>query len=172
MSQITLLHVFIVNEGAMMTQEEFKEEAQQLRPQLMKVARCYLDADDAEDTVQDVLLRLWQMVDELHRPLAPLALRLTRNLCVDKVRRRKTTLQLTESDDGNNTEEDERISRMMNVIDTLPDLQQTILRLRHLEGMEMREIASLTGCSEVAVRKALSRARQAVRTQYLKQYAP
>ena len=39
----------------------------------------------------------------------------------------------------------------------------TILRLRHLEGMEMNEIAVLTGSSEVAIRKALSRARQAVR---------
>ena len=171
MSQIVLLCVLFVNEGAMMTQDEFKEAARQLRPQLMKVARCYLSDDDAEDTVQDVLLRLWQMVDEVRRPLAPLAWRLTRNLCIDKVRRRRTNFQLIDSDDDNNTEEDERIGRVMNVIDTLPDLQQTILRLRHLEGMEMKEIASLTGCSEVAVRKALSRARQAVRTQYLKQYA-
>ena len=171
MSQIVLLCVLFVNEGAMMTQDEFKEEARQLRPQLMKVARCYLSDADAEDTVQDVLLRLWQMVDEVRRPLAPLALRLTRNLCIDKVRRRRTNFQLIDSDDDNDTEEDERIGRVMNVIDTLPDLQQTILRLRHLEGMEMKEIASLTGCSEVAVRKALSRARQAVRTQYLKQYA-
>ena len=171
MSQIVLLCVLFVNEGVMMTQDEFKEEARQLRPQLMKVARCYLSDDDAEDTVQDVLLRLWQMVDEVRRPLAPLALRLTRNLCIDKVRRRKTNFQLTDSDEDNDTEEDERIGRVMNVIDTLPDLQQTILRLRHLEGMEMKEIASLTGCSEVAVRKALSRARQAVRAQYLKQYA-
>ena len=46
----------------------------------------------------------------------------------------------------------------------------TILRLRHLEGMEMNEIAVLIGSSEVAIRKALSRARQAVRQKYMKQY--
>ena len=153
-----------------MTQEEFKEEAQRLRPRLMLTARRYLGDDDAEDTVQDALLRLWQMVGELRQPFDALALRLTRNLCIDKVRRRKPTVMLTDSSGTDETDDDERIERMMAVVSTLPDLQQTILRLRHLEGMEMNEIADLTGSSEVAIRKALSRARQAVRQKYMKQY--
>lgn len=154
-----------------MTQEEFKEEAQRLRPRLMLTARRYLGDDDAEDTVQDALLRLWQMVGELRQPLDALALRLTRNLCIDQVRRRKPTVMLTDSGGTDLADgDDERIERMMAVVSTLPDLQQTILRLRHLEGMEMNEIADLTGSSEVAIRKALSRARQAVRQKYLKQY--
>ncbi len=154
-----------------MTQEEFKEEAQRLRPRLMLTARRYLSDDDAEDTVQDVLLRLWQMVGELRQPFDALALRLTRNLCIDQVRRRKPTVMLTDSGETDQAENnDERIERMMAVVSTLPDLQQTILRLRHLEGMEMNEIADLIGSSEVAIRKALSRARQAVKQKYLKQY--
>ena len=154
-----------------MTQEEFKEEAQRLRPRLMLTARRYLGDDDAEDTVQDALLRLWQMVGELRQPFDALALRLTRNLCIDQVRRRKPTVVLTDSGGTDQADgDDERIERMMAVVSTLPDLQQTILRLRHLEGMEMNEIADLTGSSEVAVRKALSRARQAVRQKYMKQY--
>lgn len=154
-----------------MTQEEFKEEAQRLRPRLMLTARRYLGDDDAEDTVQDALLRLWQMVGELRQPFDALALRLTRNLCIDKVRRKKPTVMLTDSGETDQAEnDDERIERMMAVVSTLPDLQQTILRLRHLEGMEMNEIADLIGSSEVAIRKALSRARQAVKQKYLKQY--
>ena len=154
-----------------MTQEEFKEEAQRLRPRLMLTARRYLGDDDAEDTVQDALLRLWQMVGELRQPLDALALRLTRNLCIDQVRRRKPTVMLTDSGGTDLADgDDERIERMMAVVSTLPDLQQTILRLRHLEGMEMNEIADLIGSSEVAIRKALSRARQAVKQKYLKQY--
>lgn len=154
-----------------MTQEEFKEEAQRLRPRLMLTARRYLGDDDAEDTVQDALLRLWQMVGELRQPFDALALRLTRNLCIDKVRRKRPTLTLTDSGEtGEADDNDERIERMMAVVSTLPDLQQTVLRLRHLEGMEMNEIADLTGSSEVAIRKALSRARQAVRQKYMKQY--
>ncbi|MBQ3752616.1 MAG: sigma-70 family RNA polymerase sigma factor [Prevotella sp.] len=154
-----------------MTQEEFKEEAQRLRPRLMLTARRYLGDDDAEDTVQDALLRLWQMVGELRQPFDALALRLTRNLCIDQVRRRKPTVVLTDSGGTDQTDsDDERVERMMAVVSTLPSLQQTILRLRHLEGMEMNEIADLTGSSEVAIRKALSRARQAVRQKYMKQY--
>ena len=154
-----------------MTQQEFKDEAQRLRPRLMLTARRYLGDDDAEDTVQDALLRLWQMVGELRQPFDALALRLTRNLCIDKVRRKKATVTLTANGETDEADgDDERIERMMAVVSTLPDLQQTILRLRHLEGMEMNEIADLTGSSEVAVRKALSRARQAVRQKYMKQY--
>ena len=153
-----------------MTQGEFKEEAQRLRPQLMLMARRYLGDDDAEDVVQDALLRLWQMVGELRQPFDALALRLTRNLCIDMVRQRKPTVMLTESSETGEADNDERIERMMAVVSTLPTLQQTILRLRHLEGMEMNEIADLIGSSEVAIRKALSRARQAVRQIYLKQY--
>lgn len=154
-----------------MTQEEFKDEAQRLRPRLMLTARRYLGDDDAEDTVQDALLRLWQMVGELRQPFDALALRLTRNLCIDKVRRKKATVTLTANGETDEADgDDERIERMMAVVSTLPDLQQTVLRLRHLEGMEMNEIADLIGSSEVAIRKALSRARQAVKQKYLKQY--
>ena len=67
-------------------------------------------------------------------------------------------------------ENDERIERVLAMIDALPTLQQTILRLRHIEGMEMREIAELTGSSEVAIRKTLSRARQTLKQQYVKRY--
>ena len=59
---------------------------------------------------------------------------------------------------------------MMNIVEQLPPMQQTILRLRHIEGMTMADIAAITGTNEVALRKALSRARQAVRLQYTKQY--
>ena len=61
------------------------------------------------------------------------------------------------SDDG------EQIERMLQIIDTLPSTQRTILRMRHLEGMEMKEIAMILGSTEVAVRKTLSRARMVVR---------
>jgi RNA polymerase sigma-70 factor (ECF subfamily) len=35
-----------------------------------------------------------------------------------------------------------------------------------MDGLEIKEIAALTGSTEVAVRKALSRARQAVREKF------
>ena len=165
-----------------MTQEEYKEEARRLRPRLLQTARRYLNEDDAEDTVQDVLLRLWQMVDMLRMPIDALATVLVRNFCVDRLRRQRPSQALTASCEqpeetekgyGSATEgreSDERIERVLEMIGTLPTLQQTILRLRHIEGMGMKEIAELTGSSEVAVRKTLSRARQTLKQQYEKRY--
>ena len=186
-----------------MTQKEYKEEARRLRPRLLQTARRYLNEEDAEDTVQDVLLRLWQMVDTLRMPIDALAQVLVRNFCVDRRRRQKPLQVLTANgwtsenlractngrvvtDEANceqadetekgygsateGRESDERIERVLAMIDALPTLQQTILRLRHIDGMEMREIAELTGSSEVAIRKTLSRARQTLKQQYEKRY--
>ena len=151
-----------------MTTETFRQEAQRMRTTLVRLAFGILrDSDEAEDVVQDVLLRLWQMRDQLRMPIEPLARVLTRNRCIDIVRRKMPAAELSmavfqEEDEALR----ERIERMMKVIETLPDLQQTILRLRHMEGMEFKEIAELTGSTEVAVRKALSRARQTVRDKF------
>lgn len=155
-----------------MSREEFQQTVQLLRPQMMGVAQHYLASMDyAEDAVQDALIRLWQMHEQLHPPLDSLARVLTRNICIDMRRRQHPTLDtsLTQETEETANADHERIERMMAVVDTLPQLQQTILRLRHLQGMEMKELAALLQMSETALRKALSRARMAVRDIYLKQ---
>lgn len=151
-----------------MTTETFKQEAQRIRTALVRQAFGILrDSDEAEDVVQDVLLRLWQMRDQLQMPVEPLAKVLTRNRCIDLIRRKKPAAELSIADfQEDDQPQRERIERMMKVIEALPDLQQTILRLRHMEGMDSKEIAELTGSTEVAVRKALSRARQTVRDKF------
>lgn len=154
-----------------MTEEDFQREAEAMRPMLLQAATALLgNAEDGEDAVQDALLKLWGMAEELRRPVAPLARVLVRNLCVDRLRRRRQTVSLElaavqpqtfESIDG------DAFAHVMKVIDTLPAAQQVVLRLRHIDGMPMDEIARLTGTSEAAVRKQLSRARMAVRKHYL-----
>ncbi len=154
-----------------MTEEDFQREAEAMRPMLLQAATALLgNAEDGEDAVQDALLKLCLMADTLRRPVAPLARVLVRNLCVDRLRRRRQTvpLELTamqavpqEGVDG------DAFAHVMKVIDTLPAAQQVVLRLRHIDGMPMEDIAQLTGASEAAVRKQLSRARMAVRKHYL-----
>ena len=160
-----------------MTQEEYKEEVKRIRPTLLSVARRYVGDDDAEDTVQDVLLRLWQMVGELRPPIAALAVVLVRNRCISLLRKQRHTIVLP--DDGvsdglpassSSVSSDESLDHLMAIVDSLPSAQQSILRMRHMEGMNYSDIASLTGSNEVAVRKALSRARKEVRTQFLRRY--
>ncbi len=152
-----------------MTTEEFEIEIVRLRPKLIEKARKYLrDDDEAEDVVQDALCRLWQMCDRLHLPMDALAMVLTRNLCINKLQRQKPTVSLGQHQaEGDNTSNHQRVERMMSIIETLPELQQLILRLHHMEGMKTRDIAEMTQMSEAAIRKALSRARMMVREKYL-----
>ncbi len=156
-----------------MTVEEYQQAVAELQRELQKVAERYLPgSDECDDVVQETLLRLWQMHDQLHLPVLPFAKAIVKNLCLDKLRR---THHFDDIDDmhkipSEDDPPDERIERMMNIIDTLPSIQQTVLRLRHLEGMEFKDIAKITGMSETAIRKAVSRARQSVRDIYLVKY--
>lgn len=139
-----------------------------MRPQLINQARRYLgDTDEAEDVVQDALLRLWQMREQLSSPLVRMAVVVTRNLAIDHLRRRRPAASLELVAAEEEPQVDSRTERILAIVDTLPPLQQTVLRLRHMEDMEMADIAEITGSNEVAVRKTLSRARQAVREKYL-----
>ncbi len=152
-----------------MTNEEFEISMQRLRPVLIVEAKRYLgNTDEAEDMVQDAMMRLWQMCAQLKSPVNGLARILVRNLCLDTIRRRKPREEIVSlpsmvSNEDSERMEHERIERMMTIVEGLPNVPQTILRLRHMEGMEMKDIARLLQMEEAAVRKALSRARQTVR---------
>ncbi|WP_255418177.1 RNA polymerase sigma factor [Prevotella rectalis] len=152
-----------------MTDAEFQQEATQLRARLISVAVRYLKSEEpAEDIVQDTMLRLWQLRLELHQPLMPLASVLTRNLSIDYLRRQRPCQSLADVQLASEEEKGsvERYNRMMSILDNLPGLQQTLLRLRHIEGMEYGDIARIMGSSEVAVRQAISRARRKILKKY------
>ena len=132
-----------------MTIDEYTNEAQRLRPLLKKTAMRFLHSEkDADDIVQDALLRLWQMHATLHLPIESLAIVIVRNLCISHLRKQKKQyVHLSDkiADINENNATAERIERVMGIIDNLPDIQQTLLRLRHMDGMDSRSIAQMTG---------------------------
>ena len=149
-----------------------------MRPALLRMAIRYLeDSDEAEDAVQDVLLKLWFLRDRLdqYRSVDALAIVITKHLCINRlrgIRIEKVDLEQGISiGGGENPEmklvEEETMQEILEVIGTLPDLQQSILRMKHLEGFEVEEIARLTGSTPVAVRTNLSRARKRVKEQFM-----
>lgn len=157
-----------------MTKDEYEIAMQRLRPVLIAEATRYMgNADEAEDMVQDALLKLWQMCAQLQSPVDGLARVLVRNICLDSIRRRKPREGIealpVAAGSGSEAIEHERIERMMAIVESLPDIPQTIIRLRHMEGMEMKDIARLLQMEETTVRKALSRARQTVRDRMIEQ---
>ena len=73
-----------------MTSREFEHIALGVRSQLMQIAmRFCRDEDDAEDIVQEVMLRLWIRREELGHNVTALACKATRNLCVSWWRNRQ-----------------------------------------------------------------------------------
>ena len=160
-----------------MQQEQFKKEVLPLRDKLLSYAQRILgDAEEAEDIIQEVYLKLWSIRDSLHsyNSITALSMHITKNLCVNRLNSISVRDRSPESLDGLvimneepepdiQLEQKDSLKHVMRIIDKLPGLQQTILRMKHVEGLEVEEIAGLTGSSQEAVRMNLSRARKRVR---------
>ena len=159
-----------------MEKEQFKIEVLPLRERLLGYARRMLDnPQDAEDVVQEVFLKLWYIRAELdkYNSVEALAVRITRNVCLNKLRIYQTKREIPLSDSMHESrcdenpyttlEEKDNVSQLMRVMEKLPGLQQTILRMRHVDGFEIKEIAELTGSTPENVRVNLSRARKRVK---------
>ena len=156
-----------------MTTEAFQQQAGELRKQLVSIAHKYMgNTDEAEDIAQDAMVKLWLMREQLTLPITGMASIVTRNLCIDALRKKHQTIDIAQlPDEADFSDDGEQIEQLMKVIDSLPSTQRTILRMRHLQGMEMREIALILGSTEVAVRKTLSRARKVVRNRLIAIFA-
>ena len=162
-----------------MEQHKFEIEAKRMRPSILRLAMHYTeDEDEAEDVVQEVLLKLWFLRERLesYRSIDALAMVITRHLCLNRKRERhleKVPLEEGKAIIGEDSPEwmiiqEEKMDEILKLIAGLPDLQQAVLRMKHMEGFEVEEIARLTGSNPIAVRTNLSRARKKVREEFLK----
>lgn len=158
--------------------KQFKIDVLPLRGKLLNYARRLTDdTADAEDAVQEVMLKLWnirQKLNEYHS-IEALAMTMTHHICMDAWRcKRPDTLSLDQVQSASPSLSPERllegkdeISLMRSIIGSLPPLQQTIIRMKDVEEYETEEIAEITGCNAEAIRSNLSRARKKVRDIYL-----
>jgi RNA polymerase sigma-70 factor (ECF subfamily) len=113
------------------------DEVKAVRPTLLSVARGILGSDEeVEDVVQDAMLRLWQLRDEPIMNVRGFARVVVRNLALSKVRRKRATVDIARADIANDDESEsarnEQIDRMMKLVEALPTMQQTVLRMRHM----------------------------------------
>ncbi len=168
----------------MMERKEFERMAPELRERIIAMVMRMSTSSDihmAEDVAQDTLLKLWTMRDRLDDYSNPgsLAMVIARNRAVDMLRssRDGVTLPLEDGEMVGSGMEDphERLigreagERLDAIMASLPSVQQAVMRMRHVEGMEISEIAAVTGSSPVAIRVALSRARNHVKQIFLKE---
>ena len=162
-----------------MQQEQFKHEVLPLRKKLLRYAQCMLgNVEDAEDIIQEVYLKLWYMRGELqsYDSIIAISTLMTKNLCLNHIKVRGRSQESIdglivtdeEPEPDIQLEQKDNIEHVMRLIDCLPKLQQAILRMRHVDGFEIEEIAALTGSNAEAIRMNLSRARKKVRDQFFK----
>ena len=154
-----------------MEKEEFCTLARQLRADILAVSRRFLGSQaEAEDNVQDTLLRLWTIraqLDEV-RSIQALTYAICRNLCISKLRKRRiVAMELnneirlaSEHDSQWMLEEKENAQWLEDSIAGLPASQMQILRMSQQDGLENSEIAEVLGISETTVRTALCKARK------------
>jgi len=156
-----------------MTSSRFESEARRLRPVLLRAAVSITgNVEDAADVVQEAFLKLWFMRDRLVEDAsvdAPARV-IVRNLSLNVLRKRHPShSDIDLLSDIPYEETDKELSDKLSLaLESLPDTEQAVLRMKHLEGMETDEIAGLIQSTPGAVRTALSRARRHIRELYFR----
>ena len=129
---------------------------------------------EAEDAVQEVFVRLWRTADRYDPKRAALVtwvMLITRRHLVDKLRRRQARGRASSLDEakigqrsvggiaaGAGLERDERFVALLEKIETLPELQKTVVMRAYLGGQTLRQIGEELNTPIGTIKSALSRA--------------
>ena len=145
--------------------------------------------EDAEDVMQDALIKTYTHVSRIHEPEAfrTWLYKTVRNACLMKRRRRVdeparhvSIEQAGESDEGEpqvvtvldqGRPADQQLmdawigERLRRALQALPPAYRAIVVMREIEGLSTREVASILRLSEANVKTRLHRARLLMRQQ-------
>lgn len=129
---------------------------------------------DAEDIAQEAMLRLWKTARDWRPGEAKVTTwlyRVTRNLCIDKLRQRKFSDidQIAEPADESPSvqarlENNDRMSALNQALSELPERQRIAVTLRHIEGLGNPEIAEILEVSVEAVESLTARGKRMLTT--------
>ncbi|MAO09294.1 MAG: RNA polymerase subunit sigma-70 [Alteromonas sp.] len=163
-----------------MKQKEFLATVLPVKDKLYRLAkRLLVSQEEAEDAVQEVILKLWKGKNRMKDYKNPeaFAMTMTKNYCLDRLKSKQASnLKIVHSNYQNDenlqkkVEVNDGVQLVFEIMETLPEKQRMVLQLRDVEQFEFHEISEMTDMNETAIRVNLSRARKAVRDQLLKQY--
>lgn len=138
-------------------------------------ARILGDRAEAEDVVQEAMLRLWRMAPEWRPGEAQVSTwlyRVVSNLCLDRKRaqKRRPTATLDDAPDlaagGPGVEarmmQDQRMDALNAALAELPERQRQAVVLRHIEGRTNPEIAAILEIGVEAVESLTARGKRAL----------
>jgi RNA polymerase sigma factor (sigma-70 family) len=163
-----------------MNTQSFKSAVFPIQGKLYRFARIMLgNTEEAEDAVQEVLLKLWLNRQNLknYRSIEALAMIITKNQCLDKLKSaRWSKTQAGEPPDFEQTaltpytmtELNDSKGVLIQLMQRLPEQQKLIMHLRDIEEYSYEEIEKITGLCINNIRVNLSRARKSIREMYAK----
>ena len=153
-----------------MKKSAFELQARTWREKALSVCRYHgAGKDEAEDIAQDVMLRLWQMHDELERfqSIEAIVTLMAKHLLRNRQRRRPldtldavvVSQDTSPHDELEMKENEEWLTAKLH---QLPTTQRTLLYMRQVERRSHEEIARLLGIKTASVSTLLARARRTI----------
>ena len=164
----------------------FQNDVLPLKNKLYRLAlRITLNAEDAEDVVQETMMKVWSRRQQWEQieSMEAFCMTICRNLALDKTRRMAAddqSLEAIEIDAPDHshhanpeeqTIQQDRIRLVREIIDQLPEKQRSVMHLRDFEGKSYKEIATILSITEEQVKINIFRARQTVKSRFLQSEA-
>ena len=158
-----------------MTHAIFKETVFCLKDEMYRFAKRFvMSSDEAEDVVQDLMMKFWQKKEELAAfgNLKSYAMKSVKNECLNRLKHHDVKMgfadfQIHRSElyqiETNNLKD-----QILGFIRQLPEKQKAVIHLKDVEEYEISEIAEMLEIEENAVRVNLMRARQKIKEQITK----
>lgn len=152
-----------------------------LRDELYRLAlRITLNAAEAEDVVQETMLKVWSKREQWEQieSMEAFCIAVCRNMALDRMKRAEnqnrvldgSTIEKPDTSYHSNPEEQavqrDRVRLVRQLINSLPEKQRTCMQLRDVEGKTYKEIADILGITEQQVKINIFRARQAIRQKF------
>ncbi len=156
----------------------FRNDILPLKNKLYRLSlRITQNTGEAEDVVQDTMIRAWNNRKELEKvnSIEAYCLTICRNLSIDRSQKKEaqatsldeaTDIPVRSSSPDESLEQNEKLRLIQKLFNQLPEKQRTVMQLRDMEGKNYKEIAQIMGISEEDVKVSLFRARQKIRKQY------
>lgn len=165
-----------------MKKVSFQNDVLPLKNKLYRLAlRITLNPADAEDVVQETMIKVWNRRQQWEQieSMEAFCMTICRNQSLDKTRQTagsEQSLDTAEHDVPDHshhanpeqqTIQQDRIRLVRQIIDALPEKQRTVMQLRDIEGKSYKEIAAIMDISEEQVKVNIFRARQTVKQRFL-----
>lgn len=153
------------------SEEEIKELVEKYSSLIFRISYCILcDVDDAEDAVQETLLRYITKAPEFnneeHRKawLIKVSANVSKNMLMFRLRRETFNIE-----DVENIGISENDYETFELIMSLPAKHKIVMTLYYVEGYRCKEIAEIIGISEETVRKRLQKGRELLKKEFEKE---